>query len=188
MSSPESNPSRHISADKRLRQITGFNECSSSFLQALSRELQEEIFQSGEVLIQEGDIGHYMYVLDIGVVDVKVGKNHVATLNDGLLLGGLAITSSEPDATQQIASIIAKTVCVCWYINPRVLHKIMTDYPKDRAIISSCAGERLAGLVSKGLVPERSAERGVGHAKPKLRKHPQGSFLGRTLKLSQVLS
>lgn len=142
-----------------MANIAFCKECSSSFLTALVSNFKEAVFQPGDVLIQEGDIGTCMYLLNIGTVDVKVGENHVATLKEGSLFGEMAVISSETVAAKRTASIIAKTTCVCWCIDRPSLLKVMAAFPKERAVITSYAEQRLKDLISKGLVPDKRSER-----------------------------
>lgn len=168
MTSDENNSKRFISCrtrgfatsyDQRLAKIDFFKNCSQQFLQVLVWDLKEQTFQPGEILIQEGDIGNCMYLLNIGVVDVTVADKHVATLYDGSFFGEIAVVTSDAVAAKRTASITAKTVCACWCIDRTALLKAMSAYPKDRAVISKWADERLQDLVSRGLMPPKITDR-----------------------------
>lgn len=58
-----------------------------------------KVYQPGEVIIQQGDVGHHMYVIQQGEVEVFIQEGEkvtrLATLKEGEIFGEMAIFENE---------------------------------------------------------------------------------------------
>lgn len=70
-------------------------------------EKNVEYYSAGEVIFEAGDEGHYMYVVQDGVVEVIVGDEVIDTHGPGNIFGEMAIIDQSP----RTASVRAKTDC-----------------------------------------------------------------------------
>ena len=66
-----------------------FTDADPNFVNDVVTKLEYEVFQPGDVIIQEGTVGTKMYFIQEGVVVVVTSDERVvATLSDGSYFGG----------------------------------------------------------------------------------------------------
>lgn len=66
-----------------------FTHADPSFVSEVVSKLKYEVFQPGDYIIKEGNIGTKMYFIQEGIVDVITKDGEVATsLSDGSYFGG----------------------------------------------------------------------------------------------------
>jgi len=66
-----------------------FADADPNFVNDMVTKLEYEVFQPGDVIINEGTAGSKMYFIQEGVVDVLKSDGQVAaTLSDGSYFGG----------------------------------------------------------------------------------------------------
>ena len=71
-----------------------FSDADPNFVNEVVTKLEYEVFQPGDVIIQEATVGTKMYFIQEGVVEVVTsGGQVVATLSDGSYFGGSSSTS-----------------------------------------------------------------------------------------------
>mmetsp|Transcript_31581 Transcript_31581/g.64889 ORF Transcript_31581/g.64889 Transcript_31581/m.64889 type:complete len:1488 (-) Transcript_31581:142-4605(-) len=93
--------------NKLLSDVLSDTEMNTLALAAL-----DESYDSGEVIIKEGDHGDVFYMIDSGLVDVfkeSAGSAPVATLKSGQFFGEMALLSNDV----RTASCVAKTDVKC---------------------------------------------------------------------------
>jgi CRP-like cAMP-binding protein len=93
-----------------LRYSTIFADAPLEALKQIAQVFSLAAFAPGHVLITEGEMGHEMYILAEGEVDVVVatreGKvQHLATLEQGAAFGMLSLAQDRP----RMATCVAKT-------------------------------------------------------------------------------
>jgi len=136
----------------QLKGFSLFKECTACFLEAMSANLEMKNFEQGSEIIKQGDIGDRMYLLRYGEVDVTVGNHKVAVLQSGVMFGEMACLSTHSLATKRTASILARTVCLCYTIDRPHLLQVLAAFPRDSAILFEVADQRMKALLDKGLV------------------------------------
>ncbi len=73
-----------------------FANADHNFVSDVVTKLRFEVYQPGDLIIREGTIGHKMYFIQEGVVDIIKANNEVlTTLSDGSYFGGLCFVSSK---------------------------------------------------------------------------------------------
>jgi len=97
-----------------LRRIPLFTELDSQQLQLIVNKLREETFESGQVIIQEGDIGETFYIIESGHVQVSVHQNDGEIVIDengpGSYVGEIALLMDSPRTASVIATIPTRTL------------------------------------------------------------------------------
>jgi len=93
-----------------LKQIDLFRSIPGEYLAEIARITREIAFNNGEVLMQEGDLGDYLYLIVSGTVSVTVKGREVARLSQRDCVGEMAILDSEPrsatvTATQNVVAL-----------------------------------------------------------------------------------
>lgn len=83
-------------AIEALRGVDVISALPPEALEALARGAAIRRAPSGTVLVTEGDIGHEMYVIRDGGVQVSRGRELIATLGPGEIFGEIAVLSDAP--------------------------------------------------------------------------------------------
>ncbi|MBO4712227.1 cyclic nucleotide-binding domain-containing protein [bacterium] len=87
-----------------LKNIELFHDIPGEVLADIAALLEEETFEKGQYIVNEGDLGKEMYMIVKGEVEVVAGGNVVAVMKDGAGFGEMALIDSQPRS----ADIIAK--------------------------------------------------------------------------------
>lgn len=94
-------------------------------------------FAKGEVIVQQGDEGHYLYVMMDGSAELRVqygGQERiVGTLNAPNFFGEMALLTGDP----RTATIVALERCDCFRLGKEAFQRILKDRP---AVADQVAG------------------------------------------------
>lgn len=121
-------------AKKRIRETIAHNILFSglepSERDVLVDAMQEKKFDAGAVLIKQGDVGDFFYVLESGHCDITVeGVGKVMDCDSGTSFGELALMYNAPRA----ATVTATEPCVTWAVDQITFKKtIMSTTMKKR--------------------------------------------------------
>jgi len=63
-------------------------EGGPDFITQVTNSLTFDVYLAGDVIIKEGTVGHEMYFIRNGTVDVIAERQHVTTLTEGDYFGG----------------------------------------------------------------------------------------------------
>ncbi|XP_011697246.1 PREDICTED: cGMP-dependent protein kinase, isozyme 2 forms cD4/T1/T3A/T3B isoform X5 [Wasmannia auropunctata] len=107
-------------------------------------------FPAGSIIIQEGDVGSTVFVMEEGKVEVSRDGKYLSTLQHGKVLGELAILYN----CKRTATITAATDCQLWAIDRQCFQTIMmrtglsrqaeyTDFLKSVPIFKNLPEETL---------------------------------------------
>lgn len=91
-------------------------------------------FNKGEVLLEEGDPGESMIVLDEGTVDVQSGGRTIASLQPGATIGEMALLDPAPRS----ATVVATTSVVAFEIHRTAVWALLAE--GDAAAVKSLQG------------------------------------------------
>lgn len=126
----------------RLKQIPLFASIGASPLEALSGAFTTEVFEEGETVIYEGDLGDQFYLIARGKVSVRPGgtapDDEVAVLEDGDYFGELALLHDEP----RNATIISKEKTTCLMLKKDDFHALLQAHPQVRQDVEEEAARR----------------------------------------------
>jgi len=121
-------------AKKRIRETIS-NNILFSGLESAERDvivdaMQEMKFDEGAVLIKQGDVGDYFYVLEAGHCDITVaGIGKVMDCDSGTSFGELALMYNAPRA----ATVTATEPCITWAVDQITFKKtIMSTTMRKR--------------------------------------------------------
>lgn len=110
-----------------LKKAFMFNELEPADMEIIILALKECNFNAGAKVIEEGESGDYLFVIEKGSLEcVKVidGESKVVkTCSEGDVFGELALLYNCPRA----ANVIAKNQCVCWQLDRDTFNSIVKD-------------------------------------------------------------
>ncbi len=110
-----------------FKKIPIFNKCEIECLKMLAKNLTRKYYAPSESIIRRGEMGHEMYIIGHGKVEVKVPphKHVVAELKDGQFFGEIALLHE----TLRTADVEAKTYCDLYILTKEDFLKVVEKYP-----------------------------------------------------------
>jgi len=109
-----------------LRKVAIFAGTPDYVLASVAQIAYEETFEAGQVIINEGDFGDFMYIVVDGQVRVHKGDKTILTLDGGASVGELAVLDPEPRS----ASVTAATETLLFRIDKDPFDEVMADRPE----------------------------------------------------------
>ncbi len=90
---------------KLIEKLPLFTQCSFECLKEISEHLEQVYFGPGEKVIKIGDIGHELFIISHGLMEVTLdNKDVVARLSDGQFFGEIALLKDTP-RTANVVSV-----------------------------------------------------------------------------------
>ena len=86
-----------------LKNIELFHDIPGEVLADIAALLEEETFEKGQFIVNEGDLGKEMYMIVKGEVEVVSGGNVLAVMKEGSGFGEMALIDSQPRSADIIA-------------------------------------------------------------------------------------
>ena len=93
----------------------------------LVKAMQEHSANAGDIIIKQGDIGDFFYILEDGKVNFEVNGKEVGSAEKRAVFGELALLYDTPRA----ATVRATTSCKLWKIDQQTFRFIMVASTKD---------------------------------------------------------
>lgn len=123
-----------------------FNQCSGAFASAIAGMLELQLCLARDFLIREGDLGHEMYFVRTGSLEVvKKGLGHrLAMLGPGSVIGEIAVLHEQPRS----ASVRALTMAHLFMLTKENFDKVSTHFPDDVSVIGEVADQRFSKSVN----------------------------------------
>ena len=109
-----------------LRKVAIFASTPDHVLASVAQIAEEETFEPGQVVMNEGDFGDFMYIIVDGEVRVHKGELTVITLGPGASVGELAVLDPEPRA----ASVTTSADSLLFRLNKEPFDEVMADRPE----------------------------------------------------------
>jgi len=127
-------PPDHPKTDEqkqRLKQTLNksfmFSALEEKDMQLVLGAMKECKVEAGEKVINEGDNGDFLFVIEKGALNCTKAVNGeekvVKTVNEGDVFGELALLYNCPRA----ASVVAKDACICWQLDRESFNHIVKD-------------------------------------------------------------
>jgi cAMP-dependent protein kinase regulator len=104
-----------------------FSELEKADMDLILLAMKEQVFEPGKKVINEGDDGDYLFVIEKGNLDCIKNINGedkvVKTCSSGDVFGELALLYNCPRA----ANVVAKDNCVCWQLDRETFNHIVKE-------------------------------------------------------------
>eukprot|EP00746_Dinoflagellata_sp_MGD_P141433 gnl/MRDRNA2_/MRDRNA2_74544_c0_seq2.p1 gnl/MRDRNA2_/MRDRNA2_74544_c0~~gnl/MRDRNA2_/MRDRNA2_74544_c0_seq2.p1 ORF type:complete len:429 (-),score=52.07 gnl/MRDRNA2_/MRDRNA2_74544_c0_seq2:867-2153(-) len=126
-----------------MRLLPLFRGRDPCFVEALLDDVSVVIFQSGDVILSEGESGDSMYLINRGDVEIIVGGKTVTTLSNGSVFGEIALLGV---SMRRTATVRAASFCDCRVIHRAALTRLLRLFPADRLWFEEEARRRLQEL------------------------------------------
>jgi voltage-gated potassium channel len=111
---------------KLISTIPLFHDCSLNCLKKVSTKLKKVYFAPGEQIIKQGEIGHEMYIIDHGEVEVIIDEKVIAKVSHGQCTGEIALLLD----VARGADVIAKTYCDLYRFEKNDFLEISNEHPE----------------------------------------------------------
>jgi|SRR5579864_8979942 len=114
--------------DDRIRSLAGvrlFDGCSAKELAAIAKVSEDVSVAAGTAIVEEGTIGHDMYVVLDGGVSVRRHGRRVALLGAGQYFGELSVLRRAP----RTATVVADMDTTLLVISRRGLAAVIAQAP-----------------------------------------------------------
>jgi glucose-6-phosphate 1-dehydrogenase len=122
-----------------LVKVPLFEGADAVFLASLIMALKPVVFQAGDVVIREGEIGREMYFISFGEAEVIDGSgNVIATLGEGDFFGEVSLLTSAP----RNATVRAKSYCDLFVLEKSEFARVLRDRPQFLKSIMELAQAR----------------------------------------------
>eukprot|EP00835_Amoeboradix_gromovi_P005184 NODE_464_length_8145_cov_0.677977.p1 type:complete len:530 gc:universal NODE_464_length_8145_cov_0.677977:2628-1039(-) len=127
-----------------LRKISIFEGFSETFYRAVAGQMKPKFFLPGDIIFYQGDIGHEMYTIVHGEVEVCNSDctKIFDTMGAGMGFGEIALILE----TNRTASIRAKSYVDVYYLRDIDLTRTMLFFPELVTKLEKVAEERLAKI------------------------------------------
>lgn len=100
-----------------------FSSLSSTERRLLIDAMKMEVVPSGTIIIQQGEVGDFFYVVEEGQVSFSVDGNHVGACSRGASFGELALLYNCPRA----ATCLANTDCRLWKVDQQAFRHMLAN-------------------------------------------------------------
>ncbi len=136
-----------------LRSITLFAPLTDKELESLVDHLRYSPFTKGETATKQGNVAHWLYVLETGSVEVRlrgdVVTKDVACIEAPGFFGEMGLLTGEP----RLADVVALTDIECYRLDKDAFNHVMQARPEVAAQFSRTLAERRVELyaVREGL-------------------------------------
>jgi MFS family permease len=122
-----------------LRSVELFASLPAPELEGLAGRLTEVTAAPGTAVVREGEIGHHLYVIEDGEVEVSRGGRTVATLGPGDYFGEIALLRHVP----RTATVVAKTPATLLSLEREGFLEEVTGHPVVRKAVDLTVHERM---------------------------------------------
>lgn len=95
-----------------------------SAIENLIAKMMYHEFQAGEIVVEQGDVGSYFFVLQEGSLEVQIDGQTANAMGPGDSFGGIALLYNCP----RTATVLAKEDCGIWGIDGEVFRQVMQQY------------------------------------------------------------
>jgi hypothetical protein len=124
-----------------VEKVPLFRGASTDLIQEIALELKPMVFTPGDFIFREGEIGHHLYIISRGMVEVTSadGRTIYSTLSDGAFFGEIALLFS----LQRTASIRALEYTDLYSLDDQTFEKILARYPEFGTTVRDEAQRRM---------------------------------------------
>ena len=109
-----------------LKSLSIFKDTPEHILADLAPLMQEEEYEQGSLIFEEGEIGDCMYIIQQGEVRIHKNNTTLAILKEKEVFGELALL----DAEQRSASATTSADCVLFRIEQEPFYELIENRPE----------------------------------------------------------
>lgn len=150
---------RVADVEDALERLPLFKPLSPALMHELATQTERRLYAPGELVIQQGDYGDELFIVERGKVQVLLdrhgGMEHVATLGPRDFFGEMSLLTGE----QRRATVRAEGEVTLMVVSKQALQPIIEDFPDLATEITEVLAEREAQLRTS-----RVSEEGGGRA------------------------
>ena len=147
-----------VDIERELSAVPVFEPLSDELLHELAMQTQRRLYAPGELVIQQGDYGEELFVVEKGDLEVLIdrhdGMQRVASLHVRQFFGEMSLMTGEPRS----ATVRAETEVTLLVVSKETLQPILEASPELANEISSVLAERELNLRSTVAPGESKAE------------------------------
>lgn len=126
-----------------FRRVPLFANLSPGDIKQVAAIAEEESFEEGDILVQQGEVGDVMFIIVSGEVRVIASKDQkeveLARRTVGEYVGEMSLISKEP----RIATVIALGTVHTLFINQKSFESLLRDRPDVSLAVIQVLCERL---------------------------------------------
>ena len=112
---------------KLISTLTVFKNCSHNCLKQVANHLQQKSYSPGDRIIEYGEIGNEMFIINHGSVDIRTEKGGlIVSLGEGKFFGETALLQEAP----RNANVIASTYCDLYKLEKDDFLTIIQRFPE----------------------------------------------------------
>lgn len=126
-----------------LSAVSIFSETPRAALAFIAPLLEEVTVAAGETVIERGEMGDAMYIIERGRMMVHDGERELNTLGPGDVFGEMAVLDPEPRS----ASVTAQEAGVLLRLKQEALHDLMSHQPEITRSVIRILSNRLRHMV-----------------------------------------
>jgi len=108
-----------------LREVRLFDGCTDEQLANIAQLADEIAVPAGYVLVYEGDWGHEVFVVAEGEAEVTAGGRMLALLDQGSVVGELAVLNPAP----RTATVVAASPMRLLVFNDDAFEELLEEFP-----------------------------------------------------------
>jgi len=123
---------------KMIKDIPFFSDAPNTCLELITNRLEQTFFTPGEFIVREGEIGHEMFIIAHGEVEVSVDGKPVAVLEEGNFFGEIALV----EETTRTASVRSRSYCEIFTLEKTAFLEVIRRYPNIQERIESAVEGR----------------------------------------------
>jgi CRP/FNR family cyclic AMP-dependent transcriptional regulator len=127
-----------------LRNASIFADLEDPFVHRLAEAMAEVELRAGHILIEPGQVGAGLFVIEEGTVHVQPRGADAVTLGPGEVVGELALLTREGTRT---ARVQATTDVRCLALDRSSFHRALEEEPRLAIALLQTAVERLASQI-----------------------------------------
>ncbi len=124
---------------EHLRRVPLFSGIPDAGLASIARQLSERSYETGAVIVKQGEPGVGFYLIDEGKVEVEQGGRVLTALGPGEFFGELALLEDVP----RTASVIARAPTRCLQLVRWHFRAILKENPEIAIRVLETAVRRL---------------------------------------------
>ncbi len=128
----------HLEPEKLVRDVSLFSGLSSDRLAQISCLLKPMLAMPGEIIVEKGDIGHHMYFISSGCVEVEISPKPVQ-LGSGEFFGEISLITNNP----RTFTVKALGFCDLLVLSDSDFNLFLEDNPEILKTVTETAGKRI---------------------------------------------